>query len=152
MGNYSRRKWAAKAEKAARMTNEQSLRLKYLKQLDFAQELNVQTPLLQKSKPFTEATKALMQQNLETIIADKAGAVLDYTKPIGQVKTDLELAQSKQILPRLIGEFCAVCPDAIEKFFPTHSQNSSFIPEIITNVINKVIEKNKILYNEEKKN
>ncbi|AYK03007.1 helicase-related protein [Legionella sainthelensi] len=144
-------KWAAKAEKAARMTNEQSLRLKYLKQLDFAQELNVQTPLLQKSKPFTEATKALMQQNLETIIADKAGAVLDYTKPIGQVKTDLELAQSKQILPRLIGEFCAVCPDAIEKFFPTHSQNSSFIPEIITNVINKVIEKkNKILYNEEK--
>ncbi|KTD66037.1 coiled-coil protein [Legionella santicrucis] len=145
-------KWTAKAEKATHMTNEQSLRLKYLKQLNFAQELNVQTQLLQKSKPFTDATKALIQQNLETIIADKAGAVLDYTKPSGEMKTDLELAQSKQILPQLIGEFCAVCPEAIEKFFPTHSQNSSFIPEIITNVINKVIEKkNKILYNEEKK-
>ncbi|ARB91569.1 helicase-related protein [Legionella longbeachae] len=144
-------KWAAKAEKATHMTNEQSLRLKYLKQLDFAQELNLQTQLLQKSKPFTEASKALIQQNLETIIADKAGAVLDYTKPIGQVKTDLVLAQSKQILPRLIGEFCAVCPEAIEKFFPTYSQNASFIPEIITNMINKVIEKkNKFLYNEEK--
>lgn len=144
-------KWAAKAEKATHMTHEQSLRLKYLKQLDFAQELNVQTQLLQQSKPFTDATNALIQQNLDTIIADKAGAVLDYTKPTGQMKTDLELAQSKQILPRLIGEFCAVCPEAIEKFFPTHSQNSSFIPEIITNVINKVIEKkNKILYNEEK--
>ncbi|KTD11770.1 coiled-coil protein [Legionella gratiana] len=144
-------KWTAKAEKATHITNEQSLRLKYLKQLDFAQELNVQTQLQQKSKPFTDATKALMQQNLETIIADKAGAVLDYTRPVGQMKTDLELAQSKQILPRLIGEFCTACPEAIEKFFPNHSQNSSFIPEIITQVINKVIEKkNKILYNEEK--
>lgn len=133
------------------MTNEQSLRLKYLKQLDFAQELNVQTQLLQKSKPFTEASKALIQQNLETIIADKAGAVLDYTKPIGQVKTDLVLAQSKQILPRLIGEFCAVCPEAIEKFFPTYSQNASFIPEIITNVINKVIEKKTNFYTTRKR-
>ncbi|WP_412757982.1 hypothetical protein [Legionella bozemanae] len=145
-------KWAAKAEKATHISHEQSLRLKYLKQLDFVQELNIQVKLQQKSKPFTAGIKALMHQNLETVIADKAGAVLEYTKPAGQEKSDLELAQSKQILPHLIGDFCAVYPDVINIFFPKNtSQNPSFIPEIVRTVINKLIEqKNKVLHRKEK--
>lgn len=145
-------KWAAKAETAVHMSHEQSLRFKYLKQLDFIQELNIQVKLQQKSKPFSTGIKALMHQNLETMIADKAGAVLEYTKPSGQEKSDLELAQSKQILPHLIGDFCAVYPEAIKVFFPKNtSQNSSFIPEIVRTVINKLIEqKNKVLHRKEK--
>ncbi|AWN74600.1 hypothetical protein LEAN103870_14120 [Legionella anisa] len=146
-------KWAAKAEKAAHMSTEQSLRLKYLKQLEFVQELNIQVKLQQKGKPFTAGIKALMHQNLETVIADKAGAVLEYTKPSGQEKSDLELAQSKQILPHLIGDFCSICPNAIEKFFPERtSKNPAYVPEIVIKVIKKLIEqKNKVLRGEEKK-
>ncbi len=145
-------KWAAKAERAVQMSNEQNLRLKYLKQLDFLHELNIQAKLQQRGKRFSAGAKALMHQSLEAVIADKAGAVLEYTKPSGQERTNLELAQSKQILPNLIGEFCAVCPEAIKVFFPKNtSQNSSFIPEIVRKVINKLIEhKNKVLHGEEK--
>ncbi|WP_454783951.1 helicase-related protein [Legionella sp. WA2024007413] len=142
--------WAAKAAKAP-MTNEQALRFKYLKELDFVQELNIQTKLQQRGKPFTAATKALMYQNLETVIADKAGAVLEYTNPSEQVRKNLELAQSKQILPNLIGEFCSICPNAIKIFFPKNSsQNSSYIPEIVRNVIDSLIkQKNKVLHGDE---
>ena len=59
-----------------------------------------------------------MHQNLETAIADKAGVVLEYTKPSGEVKKDLELAQSKQVLPNLLGELCSACPEAMERFSP----------------------------------
>ncbi|MBN9227966.1 MULTISPECIES: hypothetical protein [Legionella] len=144
-------KWAAKAEKASKMSHEQGLRLKFLKQLDFVQELNVQTKLKQKSKPFSAGAKALMHQNLETIIADKAGAVLNYTKPEGQAKRALELAQSKQILPYLIGEFCTLCPETTKVFFPKNTaKNSSFVPEIIRIGINTLIEqKNKVWKSEE---
>lgn len=150
--NAREEKWAAKADKAVRMSFEQSLRLKFLKQLDFFQELNIQSKLQQKPKQFKAGVKALMHQNLETVIADKAGVVLEYTKPEGQTKNDLELAQSKQILPHLIGEFCAICPDTIKVFFPKNtSQNSYFIPEIVRTVIYKLIEqKNRVLHREEK--
>ncbi|WP_131794786.1 helicase-related protein [Fluoribacter gormanii] len=145
-------KWAAKAAKA-NMSSEQSLRFKYLKELDFLQELNIQARLQQKGKQFTAAKKALMHQNLETVIADKAGAVLEYTKPSEQARKELELAQTKQILPNLIGEFCAVCPNAIKIFFPKNtSQNSYFIPEIVRKGIDKLIEqKNKVLHGDEQK-
>ncbi|CAM2936323.1 coiled-coil protein [Legionella steigerwaltii] len=145
-------KWVAKAEKAPKMSYEQELRLKFLKQLDFFQELNIQTKLKQKSKRFTAGIKDLMHQNLETIIADKAGAVLNYTNPSGQTKKDLELAQSKQILPYLIGEFCTACPETTKVFFPQiTSQNSSFIPEIIRIGINKLIEQKKWVWPSEEK-
>ncbi|WP_454781042.1 preprotein translocase subunit SecA [Legionella sp. WA2022007384] len=140
-------KWAAKAAKAP-MTSEQGLRFKYLKELDFFQELNIQTKLKQKSKHFTAGTTALMHQNIETVIADKAGAVLEYSNPSEEERKNLELAQSRQILPNLIGEFCAVCPSAIKVFFPKNSsQNASYIPEIVRNGIDKLIEqKNKVLH------
>ncbi|MCE0724103.1 hypothetical protein [Legionella resiliens] len=145
-------KWVAKAEKATHMSYEQSLRLKFLKQVDFVQELNIQAKLQQKGKPITAGIKALMQQNLETVIADKAGAVLEYTKPSGQEKKNLELAQSKQILPYLIGDFCTIYPNIIEKFFPERtSKNPSYVPVIVIKVIKKLIEqKNKVLHGEEK--
>ncbi|MGL5743464.1 MAG: hypothetical protein ACRCXC_13525 [Legionella sp.] len=145
-------KWAAKAEKAAQITTEQNLRLKYLKQLDFAQELSIQTALQQKGKKFTAGVQELMHQNLETMIADKAGVVLDYTKPNGKEKKDLELAQSKQILPHLVAEFCSVYPEAMITLFPKNSsRNGSIIPDVISQFINKVTEKkNKGWYREEK--
>lgn len=145
-------KWAAKAEKAAYISQEQNLRLNYLKQIDFFEELNIQSPLQKKNKQFTTATKRLMQQNLETTLANKAGIVLEYTKPTGQLEKELQLAQSKQILPTWIGEFCTVYPEAISTLFPKNSsQNAFYIPEIINIMVNKFIEqKNKILYNEEK--
>lgn len=151
-GTALEEKWAAKAEKAPHMSYEQGLRLKFLKQLDFSQELNIQTKLQQKGKQFSAGAKALMYQNLETIIADKAGAVLEYTKPSDQTKKSLELAQSKQVLPYLVGAFCTVCPEAIKTLFPKNtSQNGSFVPEIIRKAINKLIEqKNRVWRSEEK--
>ncbi|WP_051544406.1 hypothetical protein [Legionella cherrii] len=151
-GTALEEKWAAKAEKAPHMSYEQGLRLKFLKQLDFSQELNIQTKLQQKGKQFSAGAKALMYQNLETIIADKAGAVLEYTKPSDQTKKSLELAQSKQVLPYLVGAFCTVCPEAIKTLFPKNtSQNGSFVPEINRKAINKLIEqKNRVWRSEEK--
>jgi hypothetical protein len=145
-------KWATKAQKAIHISTEQNIRLRYLKQLDLDQELTIQMSLQEKRKPFLAATKALMHQNLETVIMDKAGAVLDYAKPSGQTKVDLELAQSKQILPNLIAEFCTNNPEAIKTLFPSTSQkNSSYLPEIISSVINKFIaKKSKVLHQDEK--
>ncbi|MBI2785888.1 MAG: hypothetical protein HYX60_06130, partial [Legionella longbeachae] len=143
--------WISKAHKASQISTEQHLRLKYLKQLDLAEELNIQMPLLQKKRQFMSGTETLMRQNIETIIMDKAGAVLDYTKPAGALKNNLTQAQSKQLLPFLIGEFCGVSPDAINTFLPKNSRyNSAFLPEVLSNIVNKLIEqKNRILHYEE---
>ncbi len=147
---FREEKWANRAQKIPHMTDEQALRFNYLKQLDLAQELEVQSALQKKSKPFIDGTTALMNQNLETIIRDKAGVVLEYTKPEGQTKKDLELAQSKQLLPNLIAEFCSVYPEAIKTLAPKKAaQSSSFLPEIISTLINKIIEhKNRVLHPE----
>lgn len=144
-------KWAAKADKAAHMSQEQSIRLKYLKQLDFGQEINIQTKLQQKGKPFTAGINALMHQNLETIIADKAGAVLEYTQPSVEEKSNLELAQCKQLLPHLIGNFCSINPDTIKIFFPKASKKSSLVPEIISNAIDKLIERKNMIWKSKEK-
>lgn len=140
-------KWAAKAPKANMLTTEQSLRFNHLKQLDIVQEFNIQTSLQQKSKPFTAGTNALIHQNLETMIRDKAGAVLSYTTPIEQEKKNLELAQSRQLLPHLIGEFCTIYPQAIKKLIPQNKTlASSYLPELINTLIERVIEeKNRLL-------
>ena len=146
-------KWVAKAQKATTMTAEQNLRFSYLKQLDLAQEFNIQRGLQQKSNPFTAGTKALMHQNLETMILDKAGAVLHYTTPTAEEKNNLELAQSRQLLPRLIGEFCAIYPPAIKTLIPKNrTRTTSFLPVIINKLVDKVIEhKNKILLGAEER-
>ncbi len=144
-------KWAARAAKATNLTEEQKLKFNYLKQLDLPQELNVQTALQQKKKSFTAGAKALMHQNLETMILDKAGVALEYTNPTEEEKNELKLAQCKQLLPHLMGAFCAVYPQAINQLIPREtSQNSSFLPEMVTSIIKKVIEqKNRTLGKEE---
>lgn len=140
-------KWAAKAQKTTVISPEQSLRLNYLKNLDLTQELNIQAALQQKSLPFKAGTKALMQQNIETILLDKAGAVLEFTTPTEAEKKNLELAQSRQLLPQLIGELCAVYPQAIKK---ENHQTSFFLPEILNSLVEKFIEqKNKALGTED---
>jgi hypothetical protein len=151
--NLREEKWVAKAQKAPTMTTDQSLRFSYLNQLDLAQEFNIQLALQQKSKPFTAGTKALMDQNLETMITDKAGAVLSYTTPSQEEKNTLELAQSKLLLPQLVGEFCAIYPPAINTLFPKNkTQTSRYLPEIINKLVNKVIEqKNRILLGDEER-
>lgn len=147
---FREEKWAERAQKTLHMTDEQALRFNYLKQLDLAQELDVQAALQKKGKPFISGAQALMHQNLETIIRDKAGVVLEYTNPDEQMKKDLELAQSKQLLPNLIAEFCTVYPEAIKTLAPKKvTPSSSFLPEIISTLINKIIEhKNRILHPE----
>ena len=144
-------KWVAKAQKMTEITTDQALKLNYLKQLDLTQELNIQLELQQKRKLLTEGTGSLMHQNIETMIRDKAGVVLGYTKPEAEEKKRLELAQSKQLLPHLIGDFCAVYPAAIKTLIPQNqTQNSSFFSGIINSIIDKVVEqKNKILQAEE---
>lgn len=144
-------KWAARAEKATNISIEQNLRLKYLKQVELSQELNIQAALQQKSRSFVTGKKALMDQNLETIIMDKAGIFLDYVKPEGAQKTDLELAQNKQLLPKLIGTFCAVYPEAIQTLVPKKStKNPFYLPEIVIILIKKLIEqKNRVLHYDE---
>ncbi|WED44587.1 helicase-related protein [Legionella cardiaca] len=140
-------KWVAKAQKAATVTPQQSLRISYLKQLDLANELNIQSALQEKCLPFKEAAKALIHQNLETIILDKAGAVLEYTTPDEEEKTNLQLAQSKQLLPYLIGELCALYPEAVKKLNSADKNKaSSFLPKILVTLAEKVIQqKNKAL-------
>ncbi|CEG57729.1 preprotein translocase subunit SecA [Legionella fallonii] len=147
---FREEKWADRAQKITQMTQEQALRFNYLKQLDLAHEFDVQSTLQKKSKPFIAGTQALMNQNLETIIRDKAGVVLDYTQPDEQMKKDLQLAQCKQLLPNLIGEFCSVYPGAITALVPKQaSQGSPFLPEIINDLINRIIEhKNRLLHPE----
>nr|WP_284498395.1 helicase-related protein [Legionella maioricensis] len=144
-------KWAARAAKATHLTEEQSLKLNYLKQLDLSQELDVQAALQQKNKSFTAGAKALMHQNLETMILDKAGVALEYTNPTEEEREELKLAQCKQLLPNLIGAFCAVYPQAISQLVPPETAHgTSFLPEMVTSIIRKVIEKkNQVLGKEE---
>lgn len=144
-------KWIDKAQKALNMTGSQTLRLNYLKQVNLTEELKVQTVLPPKNKPFSAGTMALMHQNLETIIRDKAGVVLEYTKPTGQLKKNLELAQSKQLLPNFIGEFCTVYPEAIKTLVPQNpARYSYYLPQIVNMIIDKVIEqKNRVLHGDE---
>ena len=144
-------KWAARAAKATDLTEEQSLKLSYLKQLDLPQELNVQAALQQKQKSLTAGTKALMHQNLETMILDKAGVALEYSNPTEDEKKELKLAQCKQLLPNLIGAFCTVYPQAINQLVPPETtRNTSFLPEVVTSIIKQVIEKkNQVLGKEE---
>lgn len=146
-------KWATKGQQAHRISPDQNIRFNYLKQLDLAQELTIQAKLQQKSTQFSAGTQALVHQNIETIIRDKAGAVLNYTSPPEQLKRDLELAQARQLLPNLIGELCALYPQAIKKLTPkNNSQLSFFLPALLNSLIEKVIEqKNKALLRSEDK-
>lgn len=145
-------KWVAKAQKATDITAEQNLRLNYLKQLDLSQELKIQRALAQKSQPVIAGTETLMHYNLDAMIDDKAGAVLQFTNPTGEEKQQLELAQIKQLLPTLIGELCSFYPHAINEF---SSANGAKLPpailEAFASLVNKVIGKNKILFGSKSK-
>lgn len=133
-------KWARRAQNATVITAEQGLRLNYLKQLDLTQELKIQTALEQKSAPLKAGTKALIHQNLKAMILDKAGAVLEFTTPTEEERTKLELAQSKQLLPYLIGELCGFYPQAIEELSSeSEHQMPSFLLEILNSLVNKII-------------
>ncbi|CEK10400.1 helicase-related protein [Legionella hackeliae] len=151
--NVKEEKWVAKAQHAETITAKQQLRLTYLKQLDLAKELQIQRALQEKSLPFKESATGLMQQNLQAVIVDKAGAVLEYTKPTDTEKKDLELAQSKQLLPHLIGELCAVYPEAVSKLNATNKAHSpSIFPAFLVSLAEKVIkQKNKVLRIEDTK-
>lgn len=140
-------KWCAKAKSADNLSPDQTLKLNYLMHLDFAQELNIQSSLVKQSLPLKEGTKALMHQNLDAMIQDKAGAVLDYTIPSAARKIELELAQARQLLPGLIGELCGLNPQAIKKFNSNNSNQSSYyLPEALMSLLEHLIEqKNKAL-------
>ena len=146
-------KWVAKAQKASAVTSDQSLRLSYLKQIDLAQELNIQSALQQKSLPFKAGTNALLHQNLEMTILDKAGAFLDYTNPTDEEKDALQLAQIRQLLPSLIGELSAIYPQAIKKLAAKENDSHpSFFPALLSTLVEKFIEqKNKALLKPEDK-
>lgn len=112
----SRSLWLKKVAEKANKTEAQELKFQYLSQLNFADELTIQSPLHQKTKLFTAGSKALKHHNLETVILDKAGVLLEYTKPQGETKSKLRLAQSRELLPRLLGEFCSINPQALKIF------------------------------------
>ena len=134
-------KWAAQAQKAAAMTSEQTLRLKYLKQSDLMQECKIQDALQQQSEGFKAGTTALMQQNLDLMIQDKAGVVLSYTSPDDLTKQALQLAQSRQLLPNVIGEFCNLYPRTNKQLVPSNStKDPSFTPDALTALIETIIQ------------
>ncbi|ASQ46167.1 preprotein translocase subunit SecA [Legionella clemsonensis] len=146
-------KWIAKAQQTVALTAIQRLKLNYLKQLDLEKEMNIQEALQDKSPSFKASAAALIQQNLEAVILDKAGAVLEFTQPPEEDKTQLELAQSQQLLPHLIGELCAVYPEAIKSLnTDDKARSSSFFPAILVSLAEKVIQqKNKVLRIEDTK-
>ena len=134
-------KWAARAQKAGSITSEQTLRLKYLKQSDLMQECKIQDALQQQSEGFKAGTTALMQQNLDLMIQDKAGVVLSYTSPDDITKQTLKLAQSRQLLPNVIGEFCKLYPRTIKQLVPSNSTlHPSFTPEALNALIETIIQ------------
>ncbi|KTD06929.1 helicase-related protein [Legionella jamestowniensis] len=149
--NIREEKWIAKAQQIERLTALQRLKLNYLKQLDLARELTIQDALQEKSPSFTTAATALTYQNLEAVILDKAGAALEFTQPEEDAKKQLELAQSQQLLPHLIGELCAVYPEAIKTLnTDERSRSSSFFPTLLVSLAEKVIQqKNKVLRQED---
>jgi len=96
-------KWAAEAKKATNLSPEQHIQLDYLGARDLLLELNIQAPVQRQAEALRAGTDALMNQKLESVIMNKAGAVLNYTPQIDpQAAQALELAQSRQLLPQVI--------------------------------------------------
>lgn len=143
-------KWAAKANQTvSTFTPKQQLYYNYLIKLDFTKELAIQPEIQSNEQQIKAGTKALMHYQLETTIQDKAGAVLSYESNTltADAKTQLELTQCRQLLPTLIGKLCALYPPAINELsLPNKNQGSSFLPAILNNLIQTVIDqKNRAL-------
>ena len=96
-------KWAAEAKKATHLSLEQHIQLDYLGARDLLLELNIQAPVQRQAEALRAGTDALMNQKLESVIMNKAGAALNYAPQIdSQAAQDLELAQTRQLLPQII--------------------------------------------------
>ncbi|TAL60355.1 MAG: hypothetical protein EPN84_09650, partial [Legionella sp.] len=110
--NLKEDKWVAKAQKATGLNHEQSLRLNVLKQLDLTKELNIPNALPTKGKLLEASSEKLRHYNLQSMIQDKAGAVLEYSEPPAEEKKKLQFAQIRQLLPALITDLCEEYPHA----------------------------------------